>query len=105
MRTMGEQGTAMEFTVGTHIECHCRRLRARPALPVPAPLQKGGVNASRRERWLQGLPLAVVDLRHGIQLRDLPWRAGLGIGTGITSSAEGINADAIARDVVRVRIQ
>src|SRR2546422_11448272 len=102
---MGTQGLALQFAVWTDIEGHCRRLGAWATGMVPLSLQKGRINAGHLELRQQGPPLAVVDLRNGVQLCHPPRGSSLRIGVGISGSMEGVDTHAGAHDMVWVRIE
>src|SRR5689334_21388263 len=101
---MSEQGLALDLAVRPDIECYRRGLRAGATGPLPVLLSSTHVEACGLERRPQGLPLAVIDLGNGVELRHRPHGTGLWIRPGIPGGMEGLKAHLMAHPVVRVGI-
>src|SRR5439155_948710 len=101
---MSQQGLALNLAVRLDIEGHRRGLRAGATRPLPRPPAPAHVEAGGLEGWLQGLPLAVIDLGNGIELGRRPRGAGLRIRPRISGSLERREAHLVAHDVVWMSI-
>ena len=101
---MGEQSSALVFTVRPDIQRHRGRLRPRAPGTAWPTLHPAHINSRGDEFGNQFLPSAVVDLRDTIQLFRTPRRPGLWKNLSIPSGLKGVNADLMTHDVVWVRI-
>src|SRR5262245_6738683 len=104
LRSMGQQGLALDLAVRPDIECYCRGLRAGATGPLPRPWAPADIEAGGLELGPQSLPLAVIDLGNGVELARLPHGAGLRIRPRIPGGMERFETHLVAHDVVRVGI-
>ena len=104
LSAMGEQSSALVFTVRPDIQRHRGRLRSgAPGTAWPT-LHPVHIKSRSDEFGHQFLPTAVVDLCHTVQLSWSPRRSGFWKCFGIPSGLKGINADFMTHNVVWVRI-